>query len=143
MERGVFAAPQEALRALFTNASRAKRSKIGSFLRLVEALDGVLRFPEALPERAGLALVQALEADPGLAARLREDLGRQPAATAAEEQSRLAKATRKPPRPRSGPAEVAPGLRLAVARDGSLTLSGAKVDAALRADLEAWLRGRV
>lgn len=58
---GVFASEREALRRLFANASRSRRSKIGSFLGLYRALDGTLRFPAALGERLGLDLAQALE----------------------------------------------------------------------------------
>lgn len=58
---GVFASEREALRRLFANASRSRRSKIGSFLGMYRAMDGVLRFPAALGERLGLDLAQALE----------------------------------------------------------------------------------
>ncbi len=68
-EQGVFDSDQAALRALFANASRAKRSKIGSFITIHRALGPALAFPAAIPERLGLALAQALEADPELAAR--------------------------------------------------------------------------
>lgn len=75
-EQGVFVNEAAALRGLFASASRAKRSKIGSFLPLYHRLDGSLRFPSAIPERLGLALSKALGADPelahGLAARLRK-----------------------------------------------------------------------
>jgi len=59
-----------ALNALFHAASRPKRSKIGSFVSIVRALDDHLRFPTALTERTGLALSQALEADAALAGSL-------------------------------------------------------------------------
>jgi hypothetical protein len=58
---GVFPDERTALRRLFAHGSRARRSKIGSFLGLYRALDGVLRFPAALGERQGLDLAQALE----------------------------------------------------------------------------------
>ncbi len=74
VEQGVFASRKAALQQLFHAASRAKRSKIGSFLGIVEALDGTLRFPQALAERAGLSLSRALEDDPALAARLQQAL---------------------------------------------------------------------
>lgn len=45
-EQGVFPDTQTALARLFAPASRAKRSKIGSFFRIVHALDGTLRFPD-------------------------------------------------------------------------------------------------
>jgi ParB/RepB/Spo0J family partition protein len=81
VEEGVFATERTALQDLFRAASRAKRSKIGSFLPVVRALDGVLRFPHALSERLGLGLAQALTEDPGFAERLQARL------TAAESQT--------------------------------------------------------
>ena len=69
VEQGVFASKREALSSLFAAASRAKRSKIGTFLPIVAALDGHLRFPQGLTERTGLALGRALESDRDLGAR--------------------------------------------------------------------------
>ncbi|KIC15149.1 ParB/RepB/Spo0J family partition protein [Leisingera sp. ANG-Vp] len=68
-KEGVFTRRKYALQALFGNATRAKRSKIGSFVTLVEALDAVLFYPAAISEKLGLALVRAIEADAGFAAR--------------------------------------------------------------------------
>jgi ParB-like chromosome segregation protein Spo0J len=70
VDEGVYGTERTALQMLFHSASRAKRSKIGSFLPVVRALDGVLRFPQALSERLGLSLSQALNDDPGFADRL-------------------------------------------------------------------------
>ncbi|MCB1367855.1 MAG: ParB N-terminal domain-containing protein, partial [Rhodobacteraceae bacterium] len=53
VEQGVFPTEKIALARLFAAASRAKRSKIGSFLRVFHALDDVLRFPTHLGERQG------------------------------------------------------------------------------------------
>ena len=89
VEAGVFSTEKAALQRLFAAASRARRSKIGSFLAIHHHLDPVLRFPAALPERLGLALARLLEADPALARPLAADLAAKPAQTAAEEQSRL------------------------------------------------------
>lgn len=61
VEQGVFENEREALRRLFANASRSRRSKIGSFLVLYHQLDGVLRFPEMISERLGLALEKRLQ----------------------------------------------------------------------------------
>ena len=58
--RGVFADEEAALRALFAGASRPKRSRIRAFLELYHALDDALRFPAAIPERLGLALVERI-----------------------------------------------------------------------------------
>jgi hypothetical protein len=46
--RGVFESENAALQALFAGASKAKLSRIRSFLEIVHALDGVLRFPQAV-----------------------------------------------------------------------------------------------
>jgi ParB/RepB/Spo0J family partition protein len=70
VEEGVFSTERTALQMLFRAASRAKRSKIGSFLPVVRALDGALRFPQGLGERLGLSLAQSLNEDPGFADRL-------------------------------------------------------------------------
>ncbi len=91
-EQGVFETDQAALRALFANASRAKRSKIGSFITIHRALGAALAFPAAIPERLGLALAQALEADADLAVRLSADLAAHPPGSAEEELARLSKA---------------------------------------------------
>ena len=48
VEQGVFGTGRAALQTLFRSASRAKRSKIGSFLPVVRRLEDVLRFLEAL-----------------------------------------------------------------------------------------------
>lgn len=66
VEQGVFPSTKLALQTLFAAASRAKRSKIGSFLPVVAALDGVLQFPAGLTERLGLRLSKLLEEDPDL-----------------------------------------------------------------------------
>jgi len=61
-QRGIFASEKAALLALFATASRAKRSRIRAFLDIYHALDGTLRFPQALPERLGLKLVEMVRA---------------------------------------------------------------------------------
>lgn len=73
-QQGVYSDSKAALSGLFSSASRPKRSKIGSFVRLHDALDDVLRFPAAIPERLGLSLVKAIEGEPGFVDRLRADL---------------------------------------------------------------------
>ncbi len=60
-EREAFASTEDALSALYASASRAKRSKIRSFVTLHEALGDHLQFPAAIPERLGLQLVAALK----------------------------------------------------------------------------------
>jgi len=59
--RGAFEDTESALSALYGNVSRAKRSKIRSFVSLFEALDDKLQFPDAIPERLGLKIAAALK----------------------------------------------------------------------------------
>ena len=146
VEQGVYPDIHAALRALFHAASRAKRSKIGSFARVAQALDGRLAHPAALGERLGLRLAQALEADPGLAERICDRLGGE-VRDAATEQDLIAAliadtASRSKARKAPPPRRIGSGLHYAEAADGSVTLSGPRLDANLRADLLAWLEAK-
>ena len=73
-DAGVYTSDKTALAALFHASPRAKRSKIGSFVRIMRALDDVLLFPTMLSERNGLALAQALIGDVGFTVKLRKEL---------------------------------------------------------------------
>ena len=144
VEAGVYPDDRAALRALFAAASRAKRSKIGSFLTVVRALDGALRFPEAIGERLGLQLAQALEADAGLTTRLRALLA-QDAADAATEQQWLLRAlapAKSAVTETISTEEPVPGLRLITHPSGKITLEGPRADSDLRARLIGWLKGQ-
>jgi ParB-like chromosome segregation protein Spo0J len=139
VEAGVFADLRAALRGLYGNVSRAKRSKIGAFAPVVAALDGALAHPRALSEKRGLALARALEAEDGLADRLRATLAALDAPSPEAEQAALTAAAA----PAAGKADPAPGRPVALTRRGDrLILSGPGVDAALEADLAAWLAER-
>lgn len=162
VEAGVFPTTKIALQKLFAHGSRARRSKIGSFLGVVEALDGALRFPTDLGERLGLALAQGLDADPDLAARLHGALARAAPATAEDERLVLEAAlTPQPdpvaasPIPSGSPAkapkaasreEPVPGVVLQISGGylkPVLQISGPKVDQAFKERLIAWLRDQV
>jgi ParB family transcriptional regulator, chromosome partitioning protein len=160
VDKGVFRADRIALPALFHAASRAKRSKIGSFVRIVRALDPALRFPAALTERTGLTLAAALDADPGLENSLAAVLTQAAPKTAeaearviagvlrAEKVSNTTAGTTTPPQ------QVAPhapqrmaetprvGLLVTTRSDGRLVMSGPVAsDPDFRARLMDWLRG--
>jgi len=146
-EQGVFPDLSTALRRLYAHASRAKRSKIGSFVTLHQALGEVLRFPAAIPERLGLALVKAIETKPGFATRATAALKAAAPDTPQAEQSLLTSLLSEPKktltRPKQG-REILPGLTLTVEGTGAkrkITLSGEKADAEMEARLEAWLKG--
>lgn len=149
VEAGVYPDDRAALRALYASASRPKRSKIGSFLAVVRALDGALRYPEAIGERLGLQLAQALEADTALAPRMRAALEEAAPADAGAEQALLARLLAPPPATESpdtavsetvSAPELAPGLSLSALKGQRLVIEGGRVDAAFRARLEDWLR---
>lgn len=145
VEAGVYPDDRSALRALFAAASRAKRSKIGSFLTVVRALDGALRFPESIGERLGLQLAQALEADAELGTRLAAELSAHPAADPAAEQARIAKAMQPTKPSLTAPVETIepiPGLRLRQEK-GRVVLEGPRADAILTHRLTEWLKTQV
>ncbi|MGR3573094.1 ParB/RepB/Spo0J family partition protein [Brevirhabdus sp.] len=89
---GVFPADKPALQTLFASASRAKRSKIGSFLPLVRKLGTALNHPAQLSERLGLQLAKALEEEPQFARRLADRLRKAGPQDAQAEQKLLQRA---------------------------------------------------
>lgn len=89
---GVFDTEKAALQRLFASASRARRSKIGSFLTIYHRLDQTLLFPSALPERLGLAVAKLIDQSPTLIDALQDDLRQNPVSSAVEELERLSAA---------------------------------------------------
>ena len=150
-DQGIYPRDRVALNALFHAASRPKRSKIGSFVGIVRALDDHLRFPTALTERTGLALAQALEADAGLADRLIKVLRQATPQTADHEGAILAKAATPavPPTPSfaadapslaESPRDLGAGLRYKRTAKGEIVLSGPQLnDADFRQKLQVFL----
>ena len=165
----VYPTQKAALQGLFDSVSRSKRSKIGSFIPLVEALDRVLKFPTAIPEKLGLELSRAVQEDRSFKSRLFARLLDPPSQNAAEELGRITTALAARRGGRQGkpadkaasssretapaPRETAPAPQDAAVRGGPvqvrfeqdvgrILLSGAGVDAAFHADLQAWLAAR-
>jgi ParB-like chromosome segregation protein Spo0J len=163
VEQGVYDSEKEALLRLFSTASRAKRSKIRSFLTIYHALEDTLNFANAIPERLGLALSKVLD-DGQVAALLRDGLALGAPETAEAEaaclEAMLAELTRKEaltgkPEPKDKPQSKSeptvratayrplPGLYLAhggTARNQTLTLSGPALTEAFRDRLLAWIK---
>ncbi len=136
--QGVYATPREAVAGLFSHAPPAKRSKILSFVALREKLGASLSYPTAIPEKLGLALVAALEADKALASRLSKALKRAAPEDAAAERKVLERALGKSGAAAAAPPqEIAPGVKLA-ARKGRVVFSGAAVDEAFLEAARAW-----
>jgi hypothetical protein len=168
-EAGVYPDARAAIAGLFAAASRAKRSKIASFLVIWQNLDSRLRFGPAISERLGLALAKAIDSEEGFARRLGDRLRKATIETASDEIALLEKAlnagpergpeqsaeSEKQPQPLSptpvqpapSPAplveEICPGIVLESVGGFSqvrLTLSGRHVDGPFRDRLIAWIR---
>lgn len=168
VEKGVYDSEKQALLSLFSTASRAKRSKIRSFLTIYRAADDLLRCPAAIGERLGLALAKKLETGPGETDRLRAALRGAAADSQEDEMAVLAeflkpcevpandpkKASLTPPletektgRPPTGSSGPMWTGQEKVTRDikarwsgNTLTLSGEAVTDAFRKRLLAWIR---
>jgi ParB family chromosome partitioning protein len=143
VQAGVYPNAKRALQTLFSNASRAKRSKIKSFIPIVEALGGVLQYPAAISERVGLELSQRLE-DEDFAARLRKEINAADIQSLETEQS-LISAALAPERPKPSvkpattPEALAPDLQMTLTNQ-TLKLTGAGVTPALADRIRALLR---
>lgn len=160
VEAGVFPSSKAALQSLFASASRAKRSKIGSFLALYQVLGDAVRFPQALTERLGLAVTKIVEADETAGGRLRKNL-EEPGSDSPDAEQSLFSAfietetttSASPPSPAEPSVrvsagsksvsdtaeEVCPGVYLTQSGN-ELHLSGPGVDPEFRNRLEVWLR---
>ncbi|MEM1150194.1 MAG: ParB N-terminal domain-containing protein, partial [Pseudomonadota bacterium] len=149
VEQGIYPDVHAAVQGLFAAARAPKRSKIVAFAFLVEQLGDQFRFPVALSEKAGLALVAAQRADLGFRTHLAQTLAHAAPTTEAEERSAIDQALRtfhmgwqRKGRASKAKAEtVAPGVTLSI-RAGGVTLAGRAVDAALIDDLRVWLTDR-
>lgn len=160
VEQGVFETEKQALLELFSNASRAKRSKIRSFITVVHALDGVLRFPQSLGERVGLQLAAGLDRDPKLSVQLHKALQQEDPKTAEVELACISSILAQSGKPNVAPAPTAqalkapvppkqvgyseravrPGLQVRVHKaDGRVELSGSALTQDLRSRLLLWL----
>lgn len=130
-DAGVFNSTKGALTRLFGSVPRARRSKINSFVAIVDTFDGDLQFPIAITEKLGLAMSKSLDTDPGFAARLKAALAT-PAKTALAEMQAIqaalspakpaAKAPRKPET-----IYIREGLSMTVHPEGRVVLEGERM----------------
>ena len=134
---GVYPNASRAVKGLFARSPSAKRSKILKFVIIRETLGKSLKFPTAIPEKLGLALASAIEADRSAAKRISEALRRSELVDAAAERKALERALK----PAGGAGGLAPGVTLKATK-GKAVLSGAGVDASFLADLKGWLANR-
>ena len=166
MKEGVYPTQKAALQGLFGNATRSKRSKIGTFTLLVEAFDELLWFPSAISEKLGLSLAREMSRDPGFADALKKRLKDSPRGSAEAEIQILSAALNEraaPPAPTSDPVlparprlrqpglTSAPGERIVtrvttgiemrfIPDQGRIELVGDAVSDRLAEALQDWLR---
>lgn len=130
-DAGVFNSTKGALGRLFGAVPRARRSKINSFVAVVDTFDADLRFPIAITERLGLAMAKALEADASFAPRLKEALSGQITSAADEIQAiEAALSPAKPPAPKPEKPEtvyIREGLSMTVYPEGRVVLEGERM----------------
>jgi ParB family transcriptional regulator, chromosome partitioning protein len=132
VQDGVFDSERAALRGLFGHVSRAKRSKIGSFIVVYRALDQYLRFPTMISERLGLRLAEKIT--DGFATSLQAALERAGATSASAEAAALEAAMASKIRPEAETQTIIPGVDMEIRRSGArmrLIFSGDMVDEAL------------
>ncbi|MEP2984693.1 MAG: ParB N-terminal domain-containing protein [Sulfitobacter sp.] len=75
-DEGIDAA--EAVSSLYASALKQKRTYIRQFARVLEALEGAVRYPEAIPRALGLDINKLIEGRPDLAKDIAERLNRTP-----------------------------------------------------------------
>lgn len=148
VEAGAFPDERAALRELFCSVPRARRSKIGSFVPLVKALDGILEFPQALSEKRGLILARAVERDTKLVKRIADTLCNR-ASSAAAEWNQIERCMTPVSPARPAPAfEESPtilpssGLRLHRERPDRIVLEGSALSDSFLVELTSWLEAR-
>ena len=151
-EQGVYPDEATALRGLFASASRAKRSKIGSFIAIYHALDEHLRFASAIPERLGLSIAKLVKDDPKAMSSIVKTLAHAGADTSDAEISILTQAvnsTREEPAKASAAEAEVPSkemigdIQISQSPNGArITLSGRGISEAFVADLRGWLQLR-
>lgn len=143
VQQAAFETKKQALLTLLQTASHPKRSKIRSFLPLVDAFDGALSFPHLIGERLGLRMAVALSAGEGFAPALIRALKATAPATPQAEQTLIETLiTRKATPSKSGSfkdekhqIELGIGITAQWSDQIGLTLSGAGVTRSLRQEV--------
>ena len=146
VEEGVYVDTKSALNGLFGSGSRAKRSKIKSFLPVVEQIGPHLSYPAAIGERLGLALSQKLRTDEAFKLDVVEALSRLESPPALEaEQDILTAALETPKTPKAvkkamGKREkLSPGLWLERSAK-TITIGGADLTLEIEKRIRAALK---
>ena len=156
-EAKIFPDTRAAVSALFGALPKSKKSKVNSFVLLVETLGSAVRFPAHIPEHLGLKLVKAIKKDSDFGPALRSKLIAGSAETFSDERTLLEDALRsdhpRGSRRKTSDAapqgvEVAPGIWLAEkkasprAKTREVSLSGRAVTKDFLSQLQHWIASR-
>ncbi|MEP5152725.1 ParB N-terminal domain-containing protein [Planktotalea sp.] len=151
VEAGVFEGDKKALQTLFQSASRAKRSKIKSFIPVASQLGHALKFPTQMGERMGLQLSKLLLNDSSASGQIAAALMDASCDNFEAEQQVLNRCLKRLSVSDTGGERVAPkrsrsyapvtGIVI-TAEERCITMRGSRVDSALLTDLQAWLKSR-
>lgn len=136
LEQGVYPDQKTALQSLYANIPRAKRSKIKSFMTVVDALDGVLSYPTDIGERLGLELARLCT--DGHANEIKSALHAAAPKSSQEEQGILRQAVA-PVKQVTKKSPIERGVKFD-SKSGKIVISGA--DKALYSALTEWLSRR-
>ncbi|SFT11389.1 chromosome partitioning protein, ParB family [Sulfitobacter marinus] len=130
----------DAVSALYASALKQKKTYIRHFARVIADLDGLLKFPEAMPRALGLDLYRLFEADSENASRLKSALNTDPARDAEAELAilRAALAEKRPVAKTAGRSTSKTSLRLGLPEgEMRVTASDGKVEMRLPRDFSA------
>ena len=136
LKEGVFETEKQALNVLFSTASRAKRSKVKSFLPVVAAIGPVLQHPHVLTERIGLALSARMAQEDRFARKLWGIMDDARPRSAEAETALLQDALKVASPPTPSPSDTPPSVQVS-RRKGKMTLSGAALSSDLMDAIEA------
>jgi len=137
----------DAVGQLYASALKQKRSYIRSFARVLDLLDGAVRYPEAIPRALGLDLFKVLDQDPALAGALKAQLDEVPERTADAELAILRRAASAPaarPAAQAQKASARTSLRLARHEgEARVTAANGKLELRLNRDFSDVPRDRL
>ena len=130
----------DAVSTLYASALKQKKTYIRQFARVLDDLNGALKYPEAIPRALGLEVYKFLDANPGAAKALSDRLAAQPARDAEAELAILRDGlkVKKPEPKRAGRSTSKTSLRLGLPEgEMRVTASDGKVEMRLPRDFAA------
>ena len=136
----------EAVTTLYASALKQKRTYIRQFARVLEALEGAVRYPEAIPRALGLDLYKLIDGRPEVARDIVEGLDGAPDRNKDVELRMLRHALSMPKKERSGSGKSVSKTSLRMGRpegEARVTALDGKVELRLERDFSAIPKARL